>query len=94
MEKKCIKISNIKISPDKDTTFLEGVIRKELRLGKDAQIDYEIAKGHLTADISHRLCIYTVSKCIRWCVQAGRKSLKTYLRNQAVKMLLCLKGCL
>ena len=47
MEKKCIKISNIKISPDKDTTFLEGIIRKELRLGKDAQIDYEIAKRSL-----------------------------------------------
>ena len=47
MEKKCIKISNIKISPDKDTAFLEGFIRKELRLGKDAQIDYEIAKRSL-----------------------------------------------
>ena len=47
MEKKCIKISNIKISPDKDTAFLEGIIRKELRLGKDAQIDYEIAKRSL-----------------------------------------------
>ena len=44
MEKKCIKISNIKISPDKNTAFLEGIIKKELRLGKDAQIDYEIAK--------------------------------------------------
>ena len=76
MEKKCIKISNIKISPDKDTAFLEGIIRKELRLGKDAQIDYETAKGHLTADISLRLCIYTVSKCIRWCVPAGKKSLR------------------
>ena len=30
MEKKCIKISNIKISPDKDTAFLEEIIRKEL----------------------------------------------------------------
>ena len=30
MEKKCIKISNIKISPDKDTAFLEGIIRKDL----------------------------------------------------------------
>ncbi len=29
MEKKCIKISNIKMSPDKDTAFLEGIIRKE-----------------------------------------------------------------
>ena len=29
MEKKCIKISNIKISPDKDTAFLEGIIKKE-----------------------------------------------------------------
>ena len=52
MEKKCIKISNIKISPDKDTTFLEGFIRKELRLGKDAQIDYEIAKRSL--DCRHK----------------------------------------
>lgn len=34
MEKKCIKISNIKISPDKNTAFLEGIIKKELRLGK------------------------------------------------------------
>ena len=25
MEKKCIKISNIKISPDKDTAFLERI---------------------------------------------------------------------
>ena len=65
MEKKCIKISNIKISPDKDTAFLEGIIKKELRLGKDAQIDYEIAKRS-----------YTVSKCIRWCVLAGKKSLR------------------
>ncbi len=76
MEKKCIKISNIKISPDKDTAFLEGVIRKELRLGKDAQIDYEIAKRSLTADTSLRLCIYTVLRCIRWCVLAGKKSLR------------------
>ena len=52
MEKKCIKISNIKISPDKDTAFLEGIIRKELRLGKDAQIDYEIAKRSL--DCRHK----------------------------------------
>ena len=52
MEKKCIKISNIKMSPDKDTAFLEGIIRKELRLGKDAQIDYEIAKRSL--DCRHK----------------------------------------
>ena len=31
MEKKCIKISNIKISPDKDTAFLEGIIRNANR---------------------------------------------------------------
>ena len=29
MEKKCIKISNIKISPDKDTAFLEGIINSK-----------------------------------------------------------------
>ena len=61
MEKKCIKISNIKISPDKDTAFLEGVIRKELRLGKDVQIDYEIAKRSL--DCRHKpqvMYIYSV----------------------------------
>ena len=33
MEKKCIKISNIKMSPDKDTAFLEGFIIQELRRG-------------------------------------------------------------
>ena len=61
MEKKCIKISNIKMSPDKDTAFLEGIIRKELRLGKDAQIDYEIAKRSL--DCRHKpqvMHIYSV----------------------------------
>ena len=61
MEKKCIKISNIKISPDKNTAFLEGIIKKELRLGKDAQIDYEIAKRSL--DCRHKpqvMYIYSV----------------------------------
>ena len=33
MEKKCIKISNIKISPDKDTAFLEG-IKKRIKTWK------------------------------------------------------------
>ena len=72
MEKKCIKISNIKISPDKDTTFLEGIIRKELRLGKDAQIDYEIAKRSL--DCRHKpqvMHIYSVE--VYKVVRSGRE---------------------
>ena len=72
MEKKCIKISNIKISPDKDTAFLEGVIRKELRLGKDAQIDYEIAKRSL--DCRHKpqvMHIYSVE--VYKVVRSGRE---------------------
>lgn len=72
MEKKCIKISNLKISPDKDTTFLEGVIRKELRLGKDAQIDYEIVKRSL--DCRHKpqvMYIYSVE--VYKVVRSGRE---------------------
>ena len=72
MEKKCIKISNIKISPDKDTAFLEGIIRKELRLGKDAQIDYEIAKRSL--DCRHKpqvMHIYSVE--VYKVVRSGRE---------------------
>lgn len=34
MEKKCIKISNIKISPDKNTAFLEGIIKKRIKTWK------------------------------------------------------------
>ena len=72
MEKKCIKISNIKISPDKDTAFLEGIIKKELRLGKDAQIDYEIAKRSL--DCRHKpqvMHIYSVE--VYKVVRSGRE---------------------
>lgn len=72
MEKKCIKISNIKMSPDKDTAFFEGIIRKELRLGKDAQIDYEIAKRSL--DCRHKpqvMHIYSVE--VYKVVRSGRE---------------------
>ena len=85
MEKKCIKISNIKISPDKDTAFLEGVIRKELRLGKDAQIDYEIAKRSL--DCRHKpqvMYIYSVE--VYKVVHSGREEkLENVLKKSGCK---------
>lgn len=85
MEKKCIKISNLKISPDKDTTFLEGVIRKELRLGKDAQIDYEIAKRSL--DCRHKpqvMYIYSVE--VYKVVRSGREEkLENVLKKSGCK---------
>lgn len=61
MEKKCIKINNIKLSPDKDTSYLESIIRKELKLAKKCEIEYEIAKRSL--DCRHKpqvMYIYSV----------------------------------
>ena len=52
MEKKCIKINNIKLSPDKDVSYLESIIRKELKLAKKCEIEYEIAKRSL--DCRHK----------------------------------------
>lgn len=85
MEKKCIKISNIKISPDKDAAFLEGVIRKELRLGKDTQVDYEIAKRSL--DCRHKpqvMYIYSVE--VYKVVRSGREEkLENVLKKSGCK---------
>ena len=87
MEKKCIKISNLKISPDKDTTFLEGVIRKELRLGKDAQIDYEIVKRSL--DCRHKpqvMYIYSVE--VYKVVRSGREEKLENIIKKSISFLL------
>ena len=85
MEKKCIKISNIKISPDKDTAFLEGFIRKELRLGKDAQIDYEIAKRSL--DCRHKpQVMHKYSVEVYKVVRSGREEkLENIIKNSGCK---------
>ncbi len=85
MEKKCIKLSNIKASPEKNASYIEKAIRKELRLGKDAQVDFEITKRSL--DCRHKpqvMYIYSVE--IYKVIRSGREErLENVLKKSGCK---------
>lgn len=72
MEKKCIKINNIKLSPDSGKQALEQEIRKNLRLARNDEVKYEIAKRSL--DCRHKpdvMYIYSVEVFKVFC--AGKE---------------------